>query len=133
MPTYTSERDGNVRVKGPTRYYTIVPGANELSFYLQTIPTNVTLTSHLPQVNPYVKVADISDFPSSDYEVYPYDSIIVNNMTDAVCTLYANDDDGNLIEVPAGGTMTIDNKQDWGILTVDSAGSGTVSVWGMTE
>jgi len=134
MPTYTSARSSNVRVKGPDKYYTIVPGENELGFYLQTLPTSVTLTDHTPQVNPYVRVADVSSFPSTDYEVYGYETIIITNKTDAVCALYANDDDGETIEVTAGATLTIDNtKREWGLLTVHSAGSGTVSVWGCVD
>ena len=134
MPTYHSDRTSNVRVKGPDRYYSIVPGDNELAFYLLTLPTSVTLTAHTPQVNPYVRIADVSSFPSTDYAVNGYENIIITNKTDAVCVLYANDDDGETIEVTAGATLTIDNtKQEWGLVTIYSSGTGTVSVWGVVD
>jgi len=131
MPTYTSLRSRNIRVKGPDRYYSIVPGVNELAFYLKTLPTDVTLTDHAPHVNPYIRIADVTSFPSTDLTVSAYDTIIITNKTDDVCVLYANDDDGETAEVQAGATLTINNNQEWGLLTIASAGTGTVSVWGV--
>jgi hypothetical protein len=133
VPTYTSTNTSGIIVKGPDGYYTIYPGDNELNFYLQTLPAGVTLTSHTPTVYPYEHLVDITSFPSADIAVYPYATIIISNKTDDICAFYANDDDENLMEIPAGGTITLDNKQEWGIITVSSAGNGTVTVWGCNE
>jgi len=134
MPTYTSTRSSNARVKGPDRYYTIYPGDNELNFYLQTLPAGVTLTSHAPTVYPYVRIADVTSFPSTDYSVNGYENIIITNKTDAICVLYANNDNTQTLEISVGATLTIDNtKQEWGLLTIVSAGTGTVSIWGVVD
>ena len=89
MPTYTSTNTSGIIVKGPDGYYTIYPGDNELNFYLQTLPANVTLKSHTPQVNPYVRIADVTSFPSTGYAINGYVSIIITNKTDTICVLYA--------------------------------------------
>jgi len=133
MPTYTSTRTSNVRVKGPTRYYTIVPGENELAFYLQTLPSLVTLTDHAPQVNPFVLVDAVTSFPSDDLNVSAYETIVVSNKTDAVAVIYANDDDGNTLDIPVGSVLCITNGQHWGLLTIASAGTGTVNVVGIVD
>jgi hypothetical protein len=134
MPTYTSTRSSNARVKGPDRYYTIYPGDNELNFYLQMLPAGVTLKSHTPQVNPYVRIADVTSFPSIGYAINGYVNIIITNKTDAICVLYANNDDTQTLEIATDAALKIDNaKQEWGLLTIASAGTGTVSIWGFVN
>ena len=134
MPTYTSTNTSGIIVKGPDGYYTIYPGNNELNFYLQSLPSGVTLTSHTPQVNPYVKIANVTSFPSTGYAVNSYKSIIISNKTDSLCIFYANNDPTHTLELSSGATQIIDNtKQKWGLLTINSAGTGTVSVWGVVD
>jgi hypothetical protein len=133
VPTYTSTNTSDIIVKGPDGYYTIYPGNNELNFYLQSLPSGVTFTSHTPQVNPYVKIADVTSFPSTGYAVNRYESIIISNKTDSLCVFYANDDSTQTLELSSGASLIIDNtKQEWGLLTINSAGAGTVSIWGLS-
>ena len=131
MPTYTSTRAASVYVQGPDRNVQLYVGENEYDFYLKTIPTDVTLTSHTPQVNPYLLLAEETSVPQAGLDVYAYDTIIILNATDDNCVIYANDDDENTLNISAGATLTITNGQLWGLLTIDSMGTGTVSIWGV--
>jgi hypothetical protein len=131
MPTYTSTRAANVYVKGPDRNVQLYPGENEYDFYLKIIPTDVTLTDHDPQVNPYLLLTEVTSVPQAGLAVYAYDTIIILNATDAACVIYANNDDDNTLSISAGATLTITNGQLWGLLTIDSMGTGTVSIWGV--
>ena len=133
MPTYLSARATSVCVKGPDRNVMLYVGENEYDFYLKTLPTDVTLTDHDPQVNPYLLLAEVTSVPENGLAVYAYDTIIILNATDAACVIYANDDDSNTLNISAGATLTITNGQLWGLLTIDSMGTGTVSIWGVTN
>ena len=133
MPTYTSALIAAILVKGPNGYANLLPGVNEFNFYLKELPTGVSFTSHEPFVNPFLKIDDYTSFPSVDIDVYAYESIVISNKTDDVCGFYANDDDENVLELAAGGTLTINNHQEWGLLTIASAGTGTVTIWGVVN
>lgn len=131
MPTYLSENNNTLNVISPNGYVQLNPGRNELSFYLKALPSGVTFVSHDPVVTPYNRLIDATSFPSNNISVFAYTTLIVANKTNSVCVIYANRNNLNTFEVAAGTTLTIDNKQDWGTLTLHSAGTGTVSVWGI--
>ena len=129
MPTYQNSGTEIAIVVQP-RYLTILPGAEvETSFYLRTLPENVTLTSHLPSTRTWTVLDSMSSYPSDDIDVSNTNNIIVFNATNNV-TLSANDEDDNAIAVVANTLTVFDNRNGLlGMIKV-LTGDGTTYVWG---
>lgn len=132
MPTYFSSNIKNVTIRESGRIIRIKPGDNELGFYIQNPPSNITFKSHSPIIHPFDEIFNSDTFPSESFDVYFYSFILIQNDTDDECIISANENPEDKIYINQGMGFNIDNtKALWGSIKIESAGVGKVKIWGI--
>ena len=100
--------------------------------YVRGLPEGVTLTSHEPTISPWELLLSENSFPADAIDVAAYKTLIVNNETDGVVILEANEDSNNVIRFGPSTQSTLDNDPPKiGSLVVDSEGAGFCYIWGI--
>jgi len=129
MPTYKNNTTRTIGVASGPKAMIFAPGEEkELTWYIDN--SDITLTSHLPQVLPF-EVLYNGAVPSGILTdgLPGWESLVVYNGTDATVQVCPNGQDIAYIDIAAGSSWAIkglDSK--WGAVEIKGSGVGIVQV-----
>ena len=134
MPTYTNSNLEDIMIcQSP--YTILIPADSDIetNFYIRSLPSGVTFTSHTPLVQPWDLLATVSSVPGSEIDVYTWASIVIYNASDGVITVSANGDDTNAMTIMPQTKEVYSNINSlFGTIKVlTNAGTGNVYVYGV--
>ena len=128
MPTYTNTSDEVIVIGGMTFQ---VDEEKETSRYFREKPTLLELSDDEPYVTPITVLLSGTSFPTEDVEVLVYPALYIHNKTNGVASIEFNNDDDNILTIPAADKLIVRNDETINSLLVSAAGTGTVSVYGL--
>ena len=128
MPTYTNTSDEVIVIGGMTFQ---VDEEKETSRYFREKPTLLELSDDEPYVTPITVLLSGTSFPTEDVEVLVYPALYIHNKTNGVASIEFNNDDDNILTIPAADKLIGRNDETINSLLVSAAGTGTVSVYGL--